>query len=338
MANLNTGSVKKPRFGLEFTDAEGNHRWPPLITTKSPFSGRTLKIDTMQIGAIFTNIVVHVGGLLAIMWFWRVGFTVFDLAMIIGFTFLAGLGITLGYHRLFCHKSFTAKPWVTVTLGILGSAAMQGQIRTWVSVHRKHHHHSDEQGDPHSPKAAVQGIWAAIKAFFDGHIGWVLSGRLYNYIDYIRDLKKDRLILFVDRWYWLWVALGWVVPGLIGFAWYGTMAGYWSGLFAGGALRALFHLHSTWAVNSLGHLFGTRRFNTGDDSTNNMLVNLLSMNGEGLHNNHHAFPWSASFSLFRGEIDLGYSVLRLLERYGQVSDVKIPSKQLIEARAASFQN
>lgn len=338
MANLNTGSVKKPRFGLEFTDAEGNHRWPPLITTKSPFSGRTLKIDTMQIGAIFTNIVVHVGGLLAIMWFWRVGFTLFDLAMIIGFTFLAGLGITLGYHRLFCHKSFTAKPWVTVTLGILGSAAMQGQIRTWVSVHRKHHHHSDEQGDPHSPKAAVQGIWAAIKAFFDGHIGWVLSGRLYNYIDYIRDLKKDRLILFVDRWYWLWVALGWVVPGLIGFAWYGTMAGYWSGLFAGGALRALFHLHSTWAVNSLGHLFGTRRFNTGDDSTNNMLVNLLSMNGEGLHNNHHAFPWSASFSLFRGEIDLGYSVLRLLERYGQVSDVKIPSKQLIEARAASFQN
>ncbi len=338
MANLNTGSVKKPRFGLEFTDAEGNHRWPPLITTKSPFSGRTLKIDTMQIGAIFTNIVVHVGGLLAIMWFWRVGFTLFDLAMIIGFTFLAGLGITLGYHRLFCHKSFTAKPWVTVTLGILGSAAMQGQIRTWVSVHRKHHHHSDEQGDPHSPKAAVQGIWAAIKAFFDGHIGWVLSGRLYNYIDYIRDLKKDRLILFVDRWYWLWVALGWVVPGLIGFAWYGTMAGYWSGLFAGGALRALFHLHSTWAVNSLGHLFGTRRFNTGDDSTNNMLVNLLSMNGEGLHNNHHAFPWSASFSLFRGEIDLGYSVLRLLARYGQVSDVKIPSKQLIEARAASFQN
>jgi stearoyl-CoA desaturase (Delta-9 desaturase) len=333
---MTAAPIKKPRFGLEFTDSEGKHRWPPLITAKSPFSARILKIDTMWIGAMFTNIVVHAGGLFAIYWFWRHGFTWFDFAMITGFTFLAGLGITLGYHRLFCHKSFTAKPWVTVTLGILGSAAMQGQIRTWVSVHRKHHHHSDEAGDPHSPKSAELGFWESFKAFFDGHVGWTISGRLYNYIDYIRDMKKNREVLFVDRWYWLWVALGWIAPGLVGWAWYGTAEGYWSGLLAGGALRALFHLHTTWAVNSLGHLFGSRRFNTGDDSTNNMLVNFLSMNGEGLHNNHHAFPWSASFSLFKGEIDLGYAVLRALEKLGQVSDVKVPSRQLIDERVASF--
>ena len=331
-------TFKRPRFGLEFTDHDGNHRWPPLIVTSLPFSARVIKIDTMQIGALLTNLIVHGGGIFAIYWFWQRGFTVFDFVLMISFTFLAGLGVTLGYHRLFCHKAFKAKPWVAITLGVLGSAAMQGQIKTWVSIHRKHHHHSDDTGDPHSPKSNSPGWAAAIKAFFDGHIGWTVSGQFFNHINYIRDLKKDRDVAFVDRWYWAWVALGWTVPGLAGLAWYGSAAGFWSGLLAGGALRSLFHLHTTWAVNSVGHLFGSQRFNTGDDSKNNAVVNLLSMNGEGLHNNHHAFPWSARFSLFRGEIDTGYMVLQLLERAGQVWDVKIPSPDMIEQRTESFQS
>ena len=130
------------------------------------------------------------------------------------------------------------------------------------------------------------------------------------YVDYVRDLRRDPVVRWVDRWYWLWVAASWVIPGFIGLAWYGTADGYWAGFFAGGPLRTLWQLNCTWAVNSIAHCFGRRRFETREDSRNSALVNTLTMNGEGLHNNHHAFPWSASFALFPGEIDPGYWVLR----------------------------
>ena len=325
----------KRRLGLVLTDGDGNPRWPPLILLRRHRGGRSIAVDTMQIGAIGIYLFVVIGSAAAIWWFWTVGLTWFDAVLFVVSTFIVGLGTTLGYHRLFCHKAFEASPGIAMTLGILGAAALQGQIQVWASVHRKHHHHSDQDGDPHSPRPKAAGVRAAISAFVDGHVGWVLSGRFYCYLPYVRDLRKDRLILFIDRSYWIWALLGLILPGLIGAAWHGGWEGFVSGLFAGGILRAFFHLNTTWAVNSLGHLFGHRPFATKDDSTNNVLVNVLSMNGEGLHNNHHAFPWSARFALFRGEIDPGYLILCLLARLGLVWNIKTPSKTLIASRAIS---
>lgn len=325
------------RVRVLFTDAEGNRRWPPLFETRLPWMRRRVTIDPMRIGGILTLAVVLLGTLAACWWFWTVGLTWFDVAMAIGGVFIINIGVTIGYHRLFSHRAFEAKPWVVALLGILGAASMQGQIMTWASVHRRHHHHCDDHGDPHTPKSMGAGLKAAIEGFIAGYVGWTVSGRLCTYVDYVRDLRKDPIIVWVDSWYWVWVALGWIVPGLIGLAWYGDWAGYWSGFFAGGAVRSFLQLNSTGIVNTFGHLTGRRPFPTKDESTNNVFVNSVAMNGEGLHNNHHAIPWSASFAMFKGDVDMGFLVLKGLERLGLVWNLKLASSRLVSSRTVSVE-
>jgi stearoyl-CoA desaturase (delta-9 desaturase) len=288
----------------------------------------------MQVLSILSLAAVLIGSIAGVWFFWVHGITWFEPALLLALTFVMGIGISVGYHRLFCHRAFVAHPALAAVLGILGTMALQGPIIGWTSVHRKHHRYSDQAGDPHSPRADGEGLGAAIRGFIHGHVGWVVSDGYSVYVDYVRDLRRDPVVTFVDRWYWLWVALSWIIPGFIGLAWYGTMNGFWAGFFAGGPLRTLYHLNCTWAVNSFAHSFGRRRFETKEDSRNNAVVNALSMNGEGLHNNHHAFPWSARFSLFPGEIDVGYWVLRGFERMGWASRVRVPTPRLIEERAA----
>lgn len=314
------------------TDGAGNPRWPGILLVNLWPGARPVPIDLMQLGAIATFLVVSLASFASIWWFWTVGLDWFDVLIFVTFTYAVGLGVTLGYHRLFCHKAFEASPPVVLVLGILGAASLQGHIQVWVSVHRKHHHHSDRGGDPHSPRAQKPGLMPALASGWDAHVGWLFSGRFYSYLPYIPDLRRDRLVRFIDRWYWGWAALGFLVPGLIGAAWHGTWEGYVSGVLAGGVLRSFYQLNTTWAVNSLGHLFGRRPFLTSDDSSNNTLVNLLLLNGEGLHNNHHAFPWSARFSLRPGDLDVGYWILRLLARAGLVWNIKEPSYRQIESR------
>jgi stearoyl-CoA desaturase (delta-9 desaturase) len=324
------------RFDLEliFTDTEGNRRYPPLLVARVPVLQHRVRIDVMRISAWLSLVAVLAGTVAGICWFWTVGLTWFDVAMAVFGTWFVGQGITIGYHRYFTHDSFEAKPWVAALLGIWGSSAMQGQILTWVSVHRRHHRYCDDHGDPHTPKSMTAGLKAALEGFIDGYVGWSVSGRLCTYVEYVRDLRNNPVVLWVDRHYWAWVALGWIVPGLIGLAWYGTWNGYWSGFFAGGAIRAFLQLNLTGAVNTFGHLVGTRRFLTKGESTNN-LINTVSMTGEHLHNNHHAIPWSATFAMFKGEFDPGFWVLKRLEQLGLVWNLKIPSEDFIARRAAS---
>lgn len=323
-------------FQLVFTDPNGIRRWPPLIVTKLPFIRKRIAIDSLRIGAVLTLMLIAAGTITGVWWFTVHGVTWFDVALVIGGMYAAGLGISLGYHRLFTHLAFKAKPWFAALLGILGASTMQGQIMTWCSVHRRHHHHSDTPDDPHSPASDGNGIRAAIAAFISSHVGWYVNGRFFTYVDYVRDLKRDPVVQFVDRWYWLWVALGWIVPGFVGLAWYGTMEGYWSGLLAGGPIRAFLHLNTTSFVNSVCHVAGKRSFNTKDNSHNNFFVNLLAMNGEGLHNNHHGIPWSAKFALRGGEIDTGYWVLKGVELIGGATEIRTPTRTQIELRRASL--
>lgn len=327
--------LEKYGFGVVFTDADGNRRYPPLLAARSPLSGKRMLIDPMRIGAWISLIAVLIGTLAGIWWFWSVGLTWFDVAMMIVGTWFINLGVTIAYHRYFTHSSFEAKPWVAALLGIWGSAAMQGQIMTWASVHRRHHRYCDDHGDPHTPKSMGAGLKAMLEGFIDGYVGWTVSGRLCTYVDYVRDLRKNNVVQWVDRYYFVWVALGWIVPGFIGTAWYGSWIGFWSGFFAGGPIRAFLQLNSTGFVNTFGHLVGKRRFATKDDSTNNSYVNAVSMNGEHLHNNHHAVPWSATFALFKGEFDPGFLLLKGFERLGLVWNLKVPSDEFVARRSAA---
>jgi len=237
---------------------------------------------------------------------------------------ISALGITVGYHRMFAHRALRARPWVRLVLGIWGAMGMQGPILYWVSIHRKHHRYSDELEDPHSPRPRGMGPFATVRGAYHGFVGWIIDGSFCLYTDYVKDLRRDAIVRFVDRYYPAWVLLGILLPGLVGWVWYGTWQGYVACLVAGGPVRLLFTLTAAWYVNSTAHLFGTQPFATSDASRNNRFVNIAAVIGEGWHNNHHAFPRSANFGLQPGQFDIGYAFIRLLARLGWVDRVQVP--------------
>lgn len=232
-------------------------------------------------------------------------------------------GIGMGYHRLLTHRGYKTPRWLEYGLTLCGMLALEGGPIFWVSTHRIHHQHSDHDGDPHTPREGT--FWA--------HIGWVLSGRsLHHDADmlnrYAPDLARDPVHVALTRWHWV----PQVVVGLLLLALGGLPYLLWGTFF-----RTVFGLHATWLVNSASHLWGSRRFQTRDDSRNNWWVALLSW-GEGWHNNHHAHPVSARHGLAWYEFDMNYLAIRLLAMLGLAWDVKVvrlDGDRAGEARAAA---
>jgi stearoyl-CoA desaturase (Delta-9 desaturase) len=270
------------------------------------------------------------GAIAGVWWFITRGIGWPEVAVFFLMFLVSGLGITVGYHRLFAHRSLRARPWVAAMLGIYGAMGMQGPILYWVSIHRKHHRYPDALEDPHSPRPRGEGPLAAARGAYHGFVGWILGGSFCLYSDYVKDLRRDPVIRFVDRLYPVWVLSGVVLPGLIGLAWYGTWQGFVACAFAGGPVRLFFTLTSAWYVNSVAHLFGSRSFATADTSRNSLLVNVTTIIGEGWHNNHHAFPRSANFGVQGAQFDLGYQFIRLLKRLGMVDRVLVASGRAID--------
>jgi stearoyl-CoA desaturase (Delta-9 desaturase) len=235
---------------------------------------------------------------------------------------LTALGITVGFHRLFTHRSFKAKPAVRAVLAVLGSAAIEGPVISWVADHRKHHAFSDQPGDPHSPHVDHGSGWrGAIKGLTHAHVGWLFlhthRGRRTRYAP---DLIADPVVSKVDRHFVTCVTGGLVAPFLLGWAFGGTLRDGFTGLLWGGAVRVLVLHHATYSINSLCHFFGRRRFATKDESRNLLWLAPITM-GEAWHNNHHAFPTSAAHGLRRWEIDPSAWVIRGLEKLGLAWDV-----------------
>jgi fatty-acid desaturase len=268
---------------------------------------------------------VHLISLLAVFgWL----FTWSGLLLAIGGHFFFGMfGITIGYHRLLTHRGFTCPKWLEHSLATLGMCNLQDSPARWVAIHRMHHQHSDNQPDPHSP----------FVNFFWGHMGWVVCrhrdlDRTSHYERYVRDLLRDRFYLRLERkegWFFVFLAhavaiiavgglVGYVVGGGSEAVRYAASWAVWAV-----AVRTVFVLHGTWAVNSLSHLFGYRNYETRDHSTNNWLVALVS-HGEGWHNNHHAEPRSAAHGHHWWEMDMSWWVIRSLERVGLAKDVVRP--------------
>jgi stearoyl-CoA desaturase (delta-9 desaturase) len=245
-----------------------------------------------------------------------------DVVVFLVFYAATGLGVTVGFHRLFTHRSFKTRPAVRAILAVCGSAAIEGPVISWVADHRKHHAFSDQPGDPHSPHVDHGVGWrGALRGLAHAHVGWLfIHTQRGNRRRYAPDLLADPVVAFVDRMFLVWAIGGLVLPFGLGWLVGGTITTALTGMLWGGAVRLLVLHHATFSINSLCHFFGRRRFATDDESRNLAWLSLLTF-GEAWHNNHHAFPTSAAHGLGRREIDISAGVIRLLEAVGLAWDV-----------------
>ncbi len=254
---------------------------------------------------------------------WGRGFHWIYLALFFGMYLASGLGITVGYHRLFTHKSFDAPDWVRWIWAVLGSMAVEGPVIEWVGMHRCHHQHSDEHGDPHSPNLHGDGIKGTLLGFWHAHTGWMFRPNPGNLARYVVDFKDDRVVQSVSRQFFLWMIVGLLIPaviaGLVTQSWLGALLGF----FWGGAIRMMFVHHVTWSINSVCHIWGARPYKSHDESRNNVIMGVLGL-GEGWHNNHHAFPASARHGLAWWQFDISYIVIRGMEMLGLARRVRVP--------------
>jgi stearoyl-CoA desaturase (delta-9 desaturase) len=212
-------------------------------------------------------------------------------------------GITAGYHRYFSHRSFKLGRAAQFALACLAQTSGQKGALWWAAHHRAHHRHADDERDVHSPR---RGLWWA-------HLGWILSDEFDAYDPArVADFGRFPELRWLDRWHWLpTVALAgamWAAGGLPAFVW-----GY--------VVPTLCLYHATFAINSIAHVWGSRRFATGDDSRNNWWLAILTL-GEGWHNNHHYCMSSARQGVRWWEIDVTYTALRALEAIGVARDLR----------------
>ncbi len=256
----------------------------------------------------------------AIVLLWHKAIGPRELAILAVSYVITALGITLGYHRLFTHRSFQTSAPVRAVLAIMGSMAVEGSVITWVADHRKHHAFTDQDGDPHSPHLSGPGLGGAIKGLWHAHCGWLFeSVGTAERQRYAPDLMKDPTIRAVDKLFGLWVFLTFAIPAAVGYLIGGTLWSALMGLLWGGLVRVLLLHHVTWSINSVCHFFGKRRFDVEDESRNVFWLAPFSM-GEAWHHNHHAFPTSAFHGLKLSErlTDPTGLVIVAMERIGLV--------------------
>jgi stearoyl-CoA desaturase (delta-9 desaturase) len=282
--------------------------------------------------ANLSAIVLPIAGLVAAMllsWGW--GFSWTALGLLLGMYLLTGLGITVGYHRLFTHRAFETSRILKATFAILGSMAVQGPVLHWVAVHRRHHQHSDKDGDPHSPNRHGRGVLGVFRGLIHAHVGWIFQPLTPHLMRYVGDLRQSKMIRVISALFPVWVLAGLAIPTLLG----GLITLSWSGAFLGfvwgGLVRIFLVHHVTWSVNSVCHFWGSRPYRTGDHSRNNLLFGILAL-GEGWHNNHHAFPTSARHGLRWWQFDASYYVIRALAAMKLAWGVKLPTTGLLTAK------
>jgi stearoyl-CoA desaturase (Delta-9 desaturase) len=259
-----------------------------------------------------------------LVWGWGVDWP--DLLLLAVFYVVAVLGITVGYHRHFTHKSFKAKPWLRVAMAITGSLAVQGNILNWVADHRRHHAFSDREGDPHSPWLFGTSPLAVARGFLHAHMTWFFDRNETNHRRFIPDLLADRAIVRISRTFGVWVAVSMLMPAALGallsWSWTGAITGF----FWGGLVRLAVSNHVTWSINSICHMVGERPFRARDRSRNFWPLAILSM-GESWHNLHHADPTCARHGVLPGQIDISARLIWVFERLGWAYDVRWPTSR-----------
>lgn len=288
----------------------------PVGRIPAKFLVRMGKAATIDYGINWTTLAIigsfHVGALAAFFFFsWQ------RLAvMAILYVLAINVGIGMCYHRLLTHRGYTTPKWVEYVMSIFATMSLEGGPIFWVSTHRVHHQLSDQEGDPHTPREG--GWWA--------HTGWILFGEaLHGQVEILKryspDLSRDKFYLWLSKYHWLPISVSGVLLLAGGWIWGGWVNGVAMVLW-GVALRVTLGLHATWLVNSATHLWGSRRFETRDDSRNSWWVALLT-GGEGWHNNHHAHPVSARHGLKWYEIDPNFWGIWLLSKIGLAKKIHV---------------
>lgn len=259
------------------------------------------------------------------------GITTVELGLFLGMYVLGYLGMSVGLHRYFAHRAFKTSRPVCAALAILGSFCLMGPPIFWAAVHRRHHAFTDRDGDPHSPVPRDRSFAAVVRGLWHGHCGWFFSGELARRRKYASDLLDDPLVAALDRRYWTWVVVGLLIPAALGGLLTGTWSGALGGFVWGGLVRVFCVNHATYLINSVCHAFGRRDFSEKGQSRNSWWLALPTL-GESWHNNHHAFPRSATNHLLWWQVDLSYLVIRALERLGLVWDVWTPTAEQIRSK------
>jgi stearoyl-CoA desaturase (delta-9 desaturase) len=299
--------------------------------TKPILEGQRPRAEQMLVG-LFTMIpMVALAAAVPLAAGW--GLSWIDVGLGVGFYFLSGLGVTVGFHRYFTHRAFTANRALRIALAIAGSLALQGDVITWVADHRRHHAYADREGDPHSPWLFGTTPIALAKGFFHAHLGWLFDRDRTNAARFTPDLLADPDITRVARQFPLWTAISLLAPalagGLISMSWWGAATGFfWAGL-----VRAAFLHHITWSINSICHMIGQRPFAARGKATNVWPLAVASM-GESWHNLHHADPTCARHGVQRGQLDMSARVIWALERFGWATQVRWPTSSRIAALTA----
>jgi stearoyl-CoA desaturase (delta-9 desaturase) len=259
-------------------------------------------------------VLPFLGLLAAVLLLWNRAIDLIDVAIMAVTYIFCAFGVTIGYHRLLTHRSFQTHKGLEYMWAVLGSMGLQGSVMDWVADHRKHHAHTDQEGDPHSPHVGhgegLAGLWHA-------HTGWLFETHgQADWKKYARDLYEDPGMRRIGRLFPYLALTSLLVPTALGFVLHGfTLGGALRGLVWGGLVRAFFLHHVTWSINSICHFFGRRRFAVEDHSTNVAWLALPSL-GEAWHHNHHAFPRAAVHGLRRSEIDVSGAFIGLMERAG----------------------
>lgn len=281
-----------------------------------------------KLANLLAMILPFLGVLVAIALLWNRAVDAIDLVLLAGMYLVTGFGITVGFHRLFTHRSFAAPPAVERALAVAGSMAIEGPLAHGVADHRKHHAHTDVEGDPHSPHV---GAGSGLRGLWHAHMGWILKdGLRADPRRHAPDILEDPALARISRSFEWFVVLSLGLPAALGFVLHGfTLAGLATGLLWGGLVRVFLLHHVTWSINSVCHFAGARRFDVDDHSTNVFWLALPSL-GEAWHHNHHAFPRSAAHGLRRWEraLDPSAWLIGLLRRVGLARNVvEIPAER-----------
>jgi stearoyl-CoA desaturase (Delta-9 desaturase) len=257
--------------------------------------------------------------------------TALDWALFAVFYMIQMFGVSIGFHRYLAHNSFKTSRFFEGVLMVTGSMALEGPVLFWVSTHRRHHRYSDELGDPHSPNLSGSGLVGKLKGLWYAHIPWMFSDQESRVTVFAPDVVRDRRLYFYNRTYPVWALTSLLLPALLGFTIGGTAAAAFSGFIFGGLARVFVANQAAWCVGSVSHMIGARPFVTRDDSANNWPVAILTF-GEGLQNNHHAFPGAYRHAMRWWEPDLSGWVIAVLAKMGVVWSLKMPDRQKINSR------
>lgn len=291
---------------------------PDASATRPPVMGQV--VTGLVAGVPLVALVISV------VWLWGHGIGWRDVALALVLYAITGHGIAIGFHRLLTHRSFRAARPLRMALAVAGSMAFEGGPIGWVADHRRHHAHTDRDGDPHSPQLHGRGLVGRLRGLGHAQLGWLFVHSPTSARRYASDLVDDPDMVVIDRLFPVWCAASLGLPFALGWALGGTIGAGLSALLWAGLVRVCLLQHVTWSVNSLCHMFGARPFRTRDQSSNVGPLALLSF-GESWHNAHHAFPTLARLGVDRGQWDSSAVLIRGFERAGWAHEVRWPDPE-----------